>query len=198
MTPLSHMTNGSSLYLEETLSMELHDPLTCVSPNEFLRCLLPQECHLEEANNGFSLDKRIPMDGYNMEVVNAIRSNDIAALRFMLENGQNFNVCNANGEYLIHLASRRSSPDTVLFLIDECNVNLDVRDTTGRSILHDICWKSSHDEEMMVTVLRRAPMHLLLSKDIRGHTPFDFARKHHWKQWLAFLKEHRDIIREKA
>ena len=144
-----------------------------------------------------SHDKTDPTDGYTMEVVGAIRSNDIAALRHMLEQGQSFDVCKTNGEYLIHLACRRSQPETVEFLLHEAKVRVNVRDTMGRTILHDVCWKSSPDLDMMETVLRLAPPALLLAKDIRGHVPFDFARKHHWQQWMQFLRQHHDMIQQR-
>ena len=104
----------------------------------------------------------------------------------MYEAGQCFDACNANGEYLIHLACRRGQPETVEFLINEAKVSVDVRDTMGRTILHDLCWKSSPDLDMMAAVLPLVPPDLLLAKDIRGHTPFDFARKQHWAKWNEF------------
>eukprot|EP00977_Amphora_coffeiformis_P023900 scaffold14698_cov196-Amphora_coffeaeformis.AAC.9 len=132
-----------------------------------------------------------------MEAVSAIRSNDVAALRYMLERGHPFDACNANGETLLHLACRRAAPETVEFLINEAKVKVDVADSMGRTILHDVCWKSSPDIEMMSTVLQMVSSELLLAKDIRGHTPFDFARKQHWPIWIQFLSDNQEVIQEK-
>ena len=132
-----------------------------------------------------------------MEAVGAIRANDVPALRHMLENGHCFDACNANGEYLIHLACRRGQPETVEFLLKEAGVRTDVRDTMGRTILHDVCWKSSPDLNMMSMVLHLVPPQLFLAKDLRGHCPFDFARKHHWKQWIEFLNDNQDAIQQR-
>ena len=167
-----------------------------MSPVDYIRCIIPDEFE-PSSQSCLSLDKTQAGDGYTMEVVGAIRSNDIAALRYMLENGQSFDVCNTNGEYLIHLACRRSLPETGEFLINEAKVRVDVRDNMGRTILHDVCWKSSADCQMMSAVLQMAPPELLLAKDIRGHTPFDFARKQHWQQWIEFLLDNQDIIQQR-
>lgn len=72
-------------------------------------------------------------DGYTIEVVGAIRSIDVAALRHMVEQG------NVNGEFLIQLACRRATNEIVKFLIHEATVRLDVCDIMGRTILHDFC-----------------------------------------------------------
>lgn len=134
---------------------------------------------------------------YNVDVVNAIRADDVPALRRMLASGQDFDVCNANGEYLLHLACRRSQPATVEFLIVEAAVRVDVRDGMGKTVLHDVCWKSTPDVALMATVLRLVPPELLLARDRRGHTPFDFARKQHSQHWNAFLQQYRDMIQER-
>lgn len=132
-----------------------------------------------------------------MEAVQAIRANDIPALRYLLDQGHCFDACNANGEYLLHLACRRGKPETVHFLINEAKVNVNVRDVMGRTIIHDLVWKSFIDVDIMTTVLNLVHPALLIAKDIRGHTPFDFARKHHWKKWVEFLEENQETIERK-
>lgn len=167
-----------------------------ISPVDYIRYIIPAE--FEPAHDGTASTKKTnSTDGYTMEAVGAIRSNDIAALRYMLENGSNFDACNANGEYLIHLACRRASPETVEFLLKEAGVRANVRDTMGRTILHDVCWKSFPDLKMMSTVLSLVSPDLLLAKDMRGHTPFDFARKEHWKEWIGFLMDRQDVIQQR-
>lgn len=165
------------------------------NPVEYVRCIIPGE--FEPSPERLSFDKTLAGEGYTMEVVGAVRNNDIAALRHMLENGQSFDVCNTNGEYLIHLACRRSQPETVEFLVKEAKVRSNVRDNMGRTILHDVCWKSSPDVQMMSAVLKLTRPELLLAADIRGHTPFDFARKQHWAQWVDFLLENQDEIQQR-
>eukprot|EP00977_Amphora_coffeiformis_P002925 scaffold565_cov137-Amphora_coffeaeformis.AAC.2 len=181
------------------------------SPVDFVQTIIPPDLSPDNNNSsgsdddtstttdGWSNNKSgitTPQEGYTMEAVNAIRSNNVEALRSMWAAGQSFNACNSNGEYLIHLACRRSRPETVEFLL-ESGARADVRDRQGRTILHDVCWKSKPDVEMMAVVLRLAPPELLLARDHRGHTPFDFARKQHSQQWNEFLTHHRDLIQER-
>lgn len=192
MTSMS-LDAGCNAQIEQDM-LQTATPASIESPVAFLRYMLPSNGGEPTQNTLFSLNKRDPMDGYCREVVDAIRSDDIATLRCLLRNGQSFDVCNTNGEYLIHLACRRSSPATVCFLVDEAKVRLDVRDTMGRTILHDICWRPTPDLQIMSTILRLVSPELLLAKDIRGHTPFDFARKHHWMQWIHFLQQHQSLI----
>lgn len=194
MIPIDTM-NSMSLEVNCCKALLVDSDMQSMSPVDYVRCLIPAE--LEPKSERLSLDKTIAGEGYTMEVVGAIRSNDIAALRYMLENGQNFDVCNTNGEYLIHLACRRSTPEIVEFLINEAKVRCNVRDNMGRSVLHDVCWKSSPDFQMMSVVLKFARPELLLAKDIRGHSPFDFARKEHWKQWIHFLRKNQDEIQQR-
>ena len=169
-----------------------------LSPVDYIRCIIPSDLEPTPSVLKPGTSTKTDMtEGYTMEAVGAIRSNDVAALRYMLDNGHSFDACNANGEHLIHLACRRSQPETVEFLIKEAKVRVDVRDTMGRTILHDVCWKSYADLEMMATVLDLVSPQLLLAKDIRGHTPFDFARKQHWKTWIDFLVEKQETIQHR-
>ena len=71
------------------------------------------------------------------EMVDAIRSNDVDALRKLHSDGTNLQCANKFGESLIHLACRRSHRDVVSFLIDEAGVSLRVRDDFGRTPFHD-------------------------------------------------------------
>lgn len=45
----------------------------------------------------------------------------------------------------------------------------------------------------MKLLIQAAP-EMLLSKDKRGHSPFDYARREYWPNWVQFLNEHRQFI----
>jgi hypothetical protein len=169
------------------------------SPVSFLQALFPQDKQkLIRSASALSLytapsDQQI--DDYTMDVVRAIRANDVAKLRDMLHNhGTSFEACNRNGEHLIHLACRRGDLTTVQFLIHEAQVSVNVVDDMGRSILHDVCWKSSPDTKLMDLLLTVVSPELLLAPDQRGHTPFDYARKEHWTIWNDYLRQRQDMI----
>uniref|UniRef100_A0A7S2Y6A1 Uncharacterized protein n=1 Tax=Entomoneis paludosa TaxID=265537 RepID=A0A7S2Y6A1_9STRA len=129
------------------------------------------------------------LDHYTLAVVNAIRSNDIETLRQMLEQGHSFQACNNQGEYLIHLACRRSNLATIQFLLDEAHVNPNVCDDLGRTILHDLCWRPQVATPLLEFLLPHLQPQLLIRKDVRGHAPFDYSRSHDWPQWNAFLTQ---------
>jgi len=127
-------------------------------------------------------------DMYGGDVVNAIRSNDIDALRTLHADGTKLQCGNRFGETLIHLACRRSSRELVSFLVKEADVSLYVRDDFGRTPMHDCCWRAEPDLELFDMLLDEAPELLLLS-DKRGHTPLDYSRREHWTSLVPFLKE---------
>ena len=125
---------------------------------------------------------------YGGDVVNAIRSNDVDALRKLHANGTKLQCGNKFGETLIHLACRRSSRELVSFLVKEADVSLYVRDDFGRTPMHDCCWRASPDLELFDMLLDEAPELLMLS-DKRGHTPLDYSRRGDWAELVPFLKE---------
>jgi hypothetical protein len=81
----------------------------------------------------------------------------------------------------------------VSYLLDEAGLNPLVRDDYGRTPLHDACWRAMPDFGM-VEMLLRAESRLALVRDVRGHMPFEYARKGHRGAWRAFLDERRDLF----
>ena len=128
---------------------------------------------------------------YDQETVNAIRSNDMVNLRRLHSQEKNFQCGNRNGETLIHLACRRSSPEVVSFLVNEAGVSLFVRDDMGRTPWHDACWRKEPELELLDLLLEQAPA-LLLLRDKRGHAPLDYGRREHWGVLVPFLRQRTD------
>ena len=134
-------------------------------------------------------------DSYNNNVVNAIRSRDVDRLRELLnDQDQCFDVCNINGEYLIHLACRRGDLETIKFLVLEAGVDVHVTDNLGRSILHDACWRPELETEILRFLLQVVDPTYLVTEDVRGHTPLDYTRHCEWPSWNSFLSMNRDLI----
>ena len=129
------------------------------------------------------------VDAYNLRAVRAIRERNVPMLRTMIEEGTSLDACNRFGESLIHMACRRGDANVVRFLLLEARVNVAVRDDFGRTPLHDACWTSEPNFAVMDVLLEHAPTDLLLAEDVRGHTPFHYARKEHWESWVSYLKE---------
>lgn len=147
-----------------------------------------QEKNSESVPTHPSQVSELQLAGFSMPIVSAIRQGDLPGLRKLLEEGTSFVGCNRNAESLLHLACRRSTIEVVRFLLCEAKVDPNLVDCLGRSILHEVCWKSNPDTELMELTLQFVSPSLLVSTDIRGHSPLDYARREHWGVWNDFLR----------
>jgi ankyrin repeat protein len=165
-------------------------------PVQFLRSLFPKddERYVSQPSTVDPDD----MNAYDMESVQAIRANNVKKLRELLDNRKSFDACNRNGETLLHLACRRGNLSTVKFLIEEAQVRTDVCDDMGRTVLHDVCWRPTPDLDLMDYLIRVLSPDVLLAADRRGHTPFDYARREHWSEWMKFLQDRQDLIERRV
>jgi len=175
---------GHLIYLEQSPAEFVHevfqengfDPATKNSPNTFLK---PTEKMIAD---------------YKLELLQVFRENDVDKLRQLHQEGQSLQCCNRFGESLIHMACRRGWTDNVKFLVNEAGVSLMVQDDYGRTPLHDACWTAEPNFELVGFLIEQVP-ELLLIKDVRGHTPFNYVRKEHWPVWRQFLEEQKDKLR---
>ena len=123
----------------------------------------------------------------------AVRTSDISALREIYAAGRTLRCCNRFGESLLHVACRRSNAALVSFLLNEADVSPRIKDDYGRTPLHDACWRGNPEYEIVELLLSAEPR-LAFVQDVRGHKPFQYARKEHWGAWRDFLEEKRDLI----
>ena len=130
---------------------------------------------------------------YDVQVIQAMRSQDIDQLRNMHKTGRQLQCANKFGESLIHMACRRGFVDVVRFLVDEAGVSVRVRDDYGRTALHDACWTSEPNEELVEYLIRQCP-ELLLMSDRRGNAPFEYVRREHWGRWVKFVQENEELL----
>mmetsp|Transcript_14112 Transcript_14112/g.22044 ORF Transcript_14112/g.22044 Transcript_14112/m.22044 type:complete len:243 (+) Transcript_14112:104-832(+) len=124
---------------------------------------------------------------YRQDVIDAVRSQDIETLRKFLTEGRPLKCSNRFGESLLHMACRRGFLDVVKFFIEEANVPVRVKDDYGRTPLHDACWTTVPNFELMELLVKECP-DLLFLADVRGYTPLTYARRDHWAQWNEFLQ----------
>jgi ankyrin repeat protein len=193
MTPA--VTKNDVLVQSVDESVETEQPSTLVR-----KLLFDPEILKNKRRDLFAVNSNLEewMENYDMEKITAIRENNLEKLRFILENGGNFNACNRNGETILHLACRRGNLDVVRFLVDEAQVEIEVQDDLGRSVLHDICWRPYPDFELMEFIMGKVPPAFLLTEDRRGHTCFDYCRKQDWNQWNRFLHKHARSLQRRA
>ena len=137
------------------------------------------------------------IEGYNLEVVIALREQNLSKLKEFHRNGQPLACCNRFGESLLHMACRRGYTEIVRFMIEEAGVSLWVHDDFGRTPLHYSCWTPEPNLELLDFLVSKAPS-LLLCSDVRGHMPMNYVRKEHWDQWVTFLKVRRPLLSKKA
>ena len=134
------------------------------------------------------------LDAYTFDAVNAVRQNDVTRLRELLQQGHCLDACNTNGESLLHLACRRGDAMTVQFLVQEAAVNIHWRDSLGRSVLHDLCWRPTPALDVMDVVLPHLSPQLWWAVDARGHSCWDYCRRSDWEIWNEYLSQRQDMI----
>ena len=149
----------------------------------------------QDAEPMFGEPTKAMLAAYIPDVLDAIRKNDLQKVKQLHKTGVlTRNGCNKFGESLLHLACRRGLTDIVKYLLQEVNVDVNVRDDYNRNPLHDACWTVEPEFELVDLLLRKAP-HQLIMEDVRGFTPFDYIRAETNGKWLRFLWERKDILR---
>ena len=149
-------------------------------------------------NNNYNVMFRKPteedIEAYDLEVVKSIRSKDLVTLQTLHRGGKNLNACNQFGESLLHMACRRGDVAMVSFMLLEAKVRVEIRDDFGRTPFHDACWTSTPNLDVMDILLQVANPYMMLSEDVRGSVPFDYARKEHYAEWINYLQSRKGII----
>jgi ankyrin repeat protein len=82
----------------------------------------------------------------------------------------------------------------VKFFLEAIGVRTNIKDDYGRTPLHDACWSSTPNFEIMEILIKNSNTDLLLAVNVRGHTPFDYARKEHWGAWVHFFVTRRELL----
>lgn len=131
---------------------------------------------------------------YDLETVKAIRSNNLDQLRQLWCSGKSMDACNQFGESVLHMACRRGYAKIAEFLLSEVKVRSDRCDDFGRNPFHDALWTSTPNFDVVDLLIDYADPALLLSEDVRGNTPFAYARSDHSEQWISFLEKRREKL----
>jgi len=132
---------------------------------------------------------KTPQDlkSYNIEVVQAVRDNNLALLTEYHNSNFNLSCSNQFGESILHMACRRGFYDCVKFLVEVANVNINICDDFGRTPLHDSFWTSKPNFKVCDLLLNKDPFMLLVT-DIRGCTPLSYARKADFNSWCEYFE----------
>ena len=125
-------------------------------------------------------------ESYGFPVLNAVRSGDIETLETLRKNGQSLSCCNSVGESILHLACRIGQTEVVRYLVKEVGVPVRICDKYGRTPMHDAYWTSEPNLELVNILVSKSP-DLLFIKDMRGHTPMNYAPRKFWKTWVKYF-----------
>jgi hypothetical protein len=191
----------SEVIVRNTSSVsDLPDPVTKVSPDVYLLQLLKAKFGVSvevkpalQLESFFGCVTEEQMASYNMEVVGAVRDNNLELLKKLRGNGQALNCSNRFGESLLNMACRRGFESIVEYLLDQPDCSVRICDDGGRTPLHDACWNPLPQLNICKWILQRDPILFLIS-DRRGCTAFQYARPEHWNIWRQFLFENRECL----
>mmetsp|Transcript_14001 Transcript_14001/g.26210 ORF Transcript_14001/g.26210 Transcript_14001/m.26210 type:complete len:225 (-) Transcript_14001:96-770(-) len=166
------------------------------TPKDVLQSMLANvkgDCHRPKK---FERPPEEDIAAYDVESVQAIRSNNLEKLRQMWLNGKRFDACNPSGESLIHMACRRGDLKVVSFLVCEVKVRTERCDDFGRNPFHDALWTSSPNMDVLDLLIDHADPTMLLAEDVRGSTPFDYARREHHAKWVEYLEQRKEKLQK--
>jgi hypothetical protein len=169
-----------------------------ISPLEYVHSVL-EESGYQTQIEALSLEDTIYFQPYQeghvpLDVLRAIRENDVEAIArlrefspLLLEKRNRF------GESLVHLSCKYGRTDICRYLIEKVVLPLNVRDSCGRSPLHNACIQVSPNWEILELLLEHAPEQMLFL-DNSGKTPFYYFRETQWKRCLHFLSDHKNQL----
>jgi hypothetical protein len=129
---------------------------------------------------------------YDVNLVNLVRNRRLNEIEAMLKAGISANPCSKQGESLIHMIARRGDTE-MLNLFKKYGCRFEVADMLGRTLLHDVFWASQPAFDT-VELLLREDIDMLFMNDSRQNPPLACARKEHWKEWIEFFEDKKDIF----
>lgn len=169
------------------------------NPDEFLLALLSLKGRTVQFQSAASLSAKgyfpkVTEDftrGYTMDLVAAVRNDDVAALRrIQEENPTRSLLCGSKfGDSIIHLACRRNSVKVLEFLLCDMDLSPQLVCDYGRTPLHDALWNTKLNDRVLTLLLNKCP-DLLFVTDHRGSTPLSYAPRDQWTYICRFLAQH--------
>jgi hypothetical protein len=135
---------------------------------------------------------KLQIASYHVHLVSLVKQNNIEAIDHILGCGLSPNPCNEFGSSLLQTACRRGNVELLAIMLRH-GCSLQVADEFGRTPLHDALYAKQPAFALVKRILQVDP-HLINLADSRGHLAFDYVRKEHCDEWIAFLDEVVDEI----
>jgi hypothetical protein len=134
---------------------------------------------------------------FSPKVIKALHKDDLEALQKLKRQGrlESWDSCNSYGERLAHIACREGAVKILTFLIQDEKISIRVRDTSGRTLLHEICWFTHPPRFDIATMLLAQAPELLFARDERGWTALDYCPPKCRKVWCQYLKRNASFLR---
>lgn len=179
--------------------IQMIEPFENKNPVDLVRDIITSHGYKSDIIPSLSVEKFFEeitsehIQGYDTDMTDAIRSENVPRLRQLRAEGRQMQCCNRFGESTMHMACRRGSYPVVRFLMEECGCSIRLRDDFGRTPLHDACWTVQIEFEVMKMLIQAEP-HMLLTSDKRGHTPLDYVRREDWSAWCGFFLDNRELL----
>ncbi|CAB9519696.1 ANK [Seminavis robusta] len=175
------------------------DPLLSGKPSDCLKLLLKD---VSTPNDSFSWEEYFDplpsatMDQFPSKVIKALHKDDPEALQKLHKRGMfSWNCQNKYGERLSHLASREGAAKVMKFLAKQAKVPLRVRDKSGKTLLHEVCWFTHPPQLEIASILLADSPELLWAPDSRGWTALEYVPQKCRKEWCVYLKRKQSFIR---
>jgi ankyrin repeat protein len=172
-------------------------------PNDYLDYLIDRPAFTDDYWAAYFVRPSLSLPDDSLiippELLKLLRSNDLTGLQRAWKRGD-LQDCQqwrtpTNGETLLHVACRMGCRDIITFVLHELHMPLRVRDTSGKTILHELCWNpNSFCSDLMLAILRDSP-ELLFVKDQRGFTPLQYVPAKCHGKWCDFLDRHYYILK---
>jgi hypothetical protein len=165
-----------------------------ISPVEFATSLLLKSGLCPEAEikkmksarlEDASLSEPSPADE---DAVSATETNDLGRIQSLHAVGHSLDHCGRFGESLLHIACTRGHLEMTKFLIREAKCSLDVRNTHGRSPLHNACLATKPNFALLTLLIEERSSHLCLP-DYMGKTPLEYLTCSYWEELYPLLVE---------
>ena len=130
---------------------------------------------------------------FDANIIQAVRGKNVAAIQALHQQGKLLQCCNKFGESIVHMACRQSSAEVLECLMTLGKVSIRVCCDSGRTPLHDACWTTDPNFDIILLLLKECP-DLLRIQDKRGFTPLSYVPCGQWARWGNFLEEHKDLL----
>jgi len=188
--------NPKPLTEESKPTLSRVDAEDCMKPEAYLNSIMESYgvsiSMFKTRDDSFKPFTKQQTNNYH-KVAPAARNGDLQMLKELHDQGVSLQCSNNYGESILHIVCRRGHDSLLKFLMQSARASVRVKDDLGRTPLHDAAWTNYPNFDIVKMILWDSP-DLLFVSDKRGHLPFDYVPRQHWKRWCRFLDESKDLM----